>query len=336
MKAWAHLCIVASCVGLPLFVAASARQRGGVSDPNQALLRLGSRGARAHDPSTIVKCKNEYWFFCTGHGIPSYRSKDLVTWQPGPMIFREPRPWVKEAVPAHRTGMDFWAPDVIEVGGRYLLYYSASTFGKNTSAIAVATNATLDPDDPRYKWEDQGVVFRSAPPDNFNAIDPAVIHDGKRLWLTFGSFWSGIKLIELDPTTGKRISPDSKIYSLANNPQIEAPYIYKHGRNYYLFVNWGFCCRGINSTYEIRIGRSRSITGPYLDKEGKDLLASGGTLLLGSQAPMVGPGHAGIVREGHREWLSFHFYNAEENGMPTLGIRPITWDRDGWPTVGVN
>lgn len=319
MKAWAHLCVLSSCVGLSFIVGATAH--------------LIPHGPRAHDPSTIVKCKDEFWFFCTGHGIRSYHSKDLVTWKPGPMTFQQPLPWVREAVPAHKTGMDFWAPDVVQVGNRYLLYYSASTFGKNTSAIALATNATLDPSDPRYKWEDKGVVVSSASTDDFNAIDPAVIHDGKKLWLSFGSFWSGIKLVELDPATGKRIARDSKLYSIANNPQIEASYIYKHGRNYYLFVNWGFCCRGVNSTYEIRVGRSRSITGPYLDKEGKDLLQGGGTLLLGSEGSEIGPGHAGIVRQGRREWLSFHFYNGEENGAPTLGMRPIVWDREDWPRV---
>jgi arabinan endo-1,5-alpha-L-arabinosidase len=86
------------------------------------------------------------------------------------------------------------------------------------------------------------------------------------LWLVFGSFWSGIKLIQLDPKTGKRLKEDTTIHSLAFHKDIEAAAIYQHDGYFYLFVNWGACCRGVNSTYEIRAGRSREITGPYLDK----------------------------------------------------------------------
>ena len=101
--------------------------------------------------------------------------------------------------------MSFWAPDVIRVGDQYLLYYSVSVFGQNYSSIGLVTNPVLDPADPKYKWTDHGPVVQSQRGDRYNAIDPAVIldHEGK-LWMAFGSFWSGIKMIELDPKTGKR------------------------------------------------------------------------------------------------------------------------------------
>lgn len=295
---------------------------------------LGSRGVRLHDPSTIVKCKDEYWIFYTGRDVRSYRSKDLLKWEAGPVVFSNAPAWVAETVPANRSGRDFWAPDVIQVGDRYLLYYSVSSFGKNTSAIGLVTNPTLDPDDPKYQWTDQGVVITSSPRDDFNAIDPALFQDANgSLWMPFGSFWGGIKMIQLDPQTGKRIAPDSPVYGLAHYDSIEAPFIYRHDGKYYLFVNWGFCCRGTNSTYEIRVGRSDKVTGPYRDREGKDLLLGGGMQLLGTEDVFIGPGHAGILKEDDKFWFGFHFYNAAQRGSSTYAIRPLRWDQDGWPVV---
>ncbi len=149
----------------------------------------------------IVKCKDEYWVFYTGRGVPSYHSKDLVKWEAGPAVFTNAPDWIAQAVPANRW-MYYWAPDVIHLNDHYLLYYAASSFDKNRSAIGLATNPTLDPDDPKFHWTDQGIVVQSTNTDDFNTIDPAVSLDADgNLWLAFGSFWSGIKLIQLDPNT---------------------------------------------------------------------------------------------------------------------------------------
>jgi arabinan endo-1,5-alpha-L-arabinosidase len=294
---------------------------------------LGSRGVRVHDPSTIVKCKEHYWVFYTGRGIPSYRSIDMVEWEAGPPVFEAAPAWVPEAVPENRN-MYFWAPDIICVNGQYLIYYSVSSFGKNTSAIALATNSTLNPQDPKFRWTDGGIVIQSRLTNEFNAIDPALFRDQNgTLWMSFGSFWSGIKMIELDPATGKRITPDSPIYALAHHDTIEAPFLYHQGGRYYLFVNWGICCRGTNSTYEIRVGRADTVTGPYRDREGRDLLFGGGTRLLGTEDVFIGPGHAGIWHENGKHWLSFHFYNGAQRGLSTYAIRPLSWDNQGWPEV---
>ena len=153
------------------------------------------------------------------------------------------------------------------------------------------------------------------------------------MWLAFGSYWSGIKLVELEPKTGKRIAPDSPMHSLASNDHIEASFIHRRGTNYFLFLNWGQCCKGTNSTYEIRVGRSDKITGPYLDRERKDMIGGGGTLVLGSEGKFIGPGHAAIVNDGTQEWFSFHYYDAENRGRPALGVRKLSWDKDGWPVV---
>jgi arabinan endo-1,5-alpha-L-arabinosidase len=286
-----------------------------------------------HDPSRIVLCGDRYWVFATGQGIRTYSSVDLKVWSPGPPVFTTPPAWHRETVPNHRGHL--WAPDILKLGHRYRLYYSVSAWGKNTSAIGLATNSTLDPKDPEFAWKDDGVVIKSSATNDFNAIDPAVILDERgRVWMTFGSFWSGIKLVQLDAVTGHRLAPEGPVHSLAHTAAIEAPYLHHHGGNYYLFVNWGLCCRGTNSTYEIRMGRSPDILGPYLDRDGRDLLSGGGTLLLGSEGAEVGPGHASVFGPPTAEKLTFHLYDARHGGRPTLGLRDLAWTADGWPSVG--
>jgi arabinan endo-1,5-alpha-L-arabinosidase len=247
--------LVSFLVAAHCFGDVSAAETNSANAAGTSPVRPSPRDGRIHDPSTIVKCNHEYWLFATGMGIISRHSKDLVNWTNGPPVFTNAPAWTTNAVPGNRGY--FWAPDVIFLTNRYLLYYSVSTFGKNTSAIGLATNPTLDASNPNHAWTDQGIVIQSSRSNNFNVIDPAVTQDAEgNLWLAFGSFWSGIKLVQLNPATGKRITPDSPMYSLAHNDSIEAAFIYHHENRYHLFVNWGICCRGTNSTYEIRAGRS--------------------------------------------------------------------------------
>src|SRR5439155_4812703 len=149
-----------------------------------------------------------------------------------------------------------------------------------TSAIGRATNATLDPPAPAYHWVDTGIVIQSSPRSDCNAIAPSVMLDSSgKFWMAFGSYWSGIKLIQLDPSSGHRLGTNPPI-ALAWKEAIEAACLAEHNGYFYLFVNWGHCCRGVESTYNIRIGRSRNIRGPYLDQEGMELLRGGGSLFL--------------------------------------------------------
>ena len=320
------------------FRAASKPGAGVLTNSAAAGVAPYIRKAFAHDPSTIIKCKDEFWIFYTGRGVPSLHSKDLVTWAPGPNVFASAPPWVAKAVPENRSA-GFWAPDVAFLDGRYLLYYSASTFGKCVSGIGLATSPTLDPDDPAYWWTDQGLVIASTTNDDFNAIDPAIFHDANgSLWLAFGSFWSGIKMIQLDPQTGKRLAPDSPVFLLAHYDSIEASYLYQRNGYYYLFVNWGLCCRGTNSTYNIRVGRSRTVTGPYLDRDGTNMLFGGGTAFLETTRPYVGPGHAGIIEVNGQSWLSCHYEGVESapskrRRSSPVAILPLRWTADDWPEV---
>jgi len=328
---------------LAFSAAASAQADSGKPESGKpfAVLPLeesASRGITTRDPSDIVKCKNEYWVFYTGRGVPSYRSKDLVKWEPGPAVFKAAPEWIAKIVPENRN-MQYWAPDIIKLGDRFLLYYSVSSFGKMTSAIGLATNPTLDPADPAYHWTDQGFVVRTQDGDGYNAIDPSVFNDSDgSLWLTFGSYWTGIKLIQLDSQTGKQMAPDSKPLAIAHNESIEASYLCRHDNFYYLFVNWGGCCAGPKSTYNIRIGRSKSVTGPYLDKAGMDMLHSGGSLFLPTtNGPLIGPGHAGILKAQGKDWFTSDFEgDLRMEGKATLAIMPLRWNADGWPEATVN
>jgi arabinan endo-1,5-alpha-L-arabinosidase len=286
----------------------------------------------AHDPSTIVKDGAKYWVFATGRGIISLYSTNLTAWQAGPPVFTNRPTWTTNAVPGFRG--TYWAPDIIHIKDKFLLYYSVSTWGSQTSAIGLATSQSLDPANPHYGWTDCGIVIQSSPRDSFNTIDPSVTLDNSgRLWLAFGSYWSGIKIVQLDPISGKRLETNSPTSAVAWKDAIEASCLYQHDNYYYLFVNWGQCCRGVKSTYNIRIGRSPSPEGPYLSRDGKDMLQGGGSLLSETDGRFIGPGHAGIFTEGGTNWFSFHYYDGQKDGARTLGLRQMDWDADGWPVL---
>jgi arabinan endo-1,5-alpha-L-arabinosidase len=293
-----------------------------------------------HDPSSVLEQDGTFYLFYTAQGIRSKTSSDRIQWSTGPRVFGNDQipAWTTQNVPAF-TGT-FWAPDIAYFNNQYHLYYSVSSFGSQDSAIGLATNPTLDSADPNYQWTDRGPVIQSNPGQNpYNTIDPAIVQasDG-RIWMSFGSFWNGIYITELDPTTGKRITPNSTTYSIARHAvrppnAIEAPYIYERNGYYYFFVNWDSCCQGANSTYNIRVGRSTNITGPYLDQSGVSMTNGGGTLFLGTEGNFIGPGHISILTDEGVDWFGYHYYDRADNGASKYNLRRIFWDADGWPTA---
>jgi len=288
-----------------------------------------------HDPSTIVKEGNKYWVFATGQGIYSLYSTDLVNWTPGPraVFVNNAYPaWINTKVAGFQG--NFWAPECIFMNGKYYLYYSCSTFGSKVSAMGLATNVTLDPTSPNYRWVDEGEVLSSTASSQANAIDPAVFKDANGdVWFSYGSFFGGIRILQLNPATGKPINGTSTQQYAVANGNVEAAYLTKRGSYYYLFVNRGSCCQGVNSTYQVQVGRAASPTGPFLDQDGADLNQNGGTLLLSSAGRYIGPGHTGIFEENGIGYFSHHFYDGEDNGAPKLGIAKLTWTAAGWPVV---
>ena len=284
-------------------------------------------------------------FFCTGRGIGHFTSKDLDTWEEADPIFSEKPAWTDDVVPEFRNHI--WAPDVLFHNGQYYLYYSVSAFAKNTSAIGVVTNKTLDPADKDFQWVDHGIVIQSHPNrDLWNAIDPNIVFDENGVpWMSFGSFWEGLKLVKMDSSLTKIAEPQEwhtvarreRSFELADkNPgdaALEAPFIFKKENWYYLFLSWDLCCRGENSTYKVVVGRSRDVEGPYFDREGKNLFHGGGTLVIQGNENWYGAGHCSVYHFDGEDRLFFHAYDAGDNGRSKLKIKTIRWTSDGWPRV---
>jgi arabinan endo-1,5-alpha-L-arabinosidase len=306
--------------------------------------RLTGDISPVHDP-VLIRAGDTWYLFNTVSseseppGLIHIRtSKDLVTWTKVGAVFAKLPEWAKAAVPGTKG---LWAPDVAFVNGQYRVYYSVSTFGSNHSAIGLATSPTLDVSSPDYKWTDQGLVYASKLSSDHNAIDPNFIADreGKH-WLSFGSFWTGLKMIRLDPATGKPSAADTTLYPIARRPTpgaVEAPFIISRGDYYYLFASFDSCCRGAASTYYTVVGRSKNVTGPYVDFDGKPMMQGHGQVVLHAKLDKTrrfrGPGHPGIAQVGNREVMAWHAYDARNKGIPTLRIAPIGWTADGWPVV---
>ncbi len=292
---------------------------------------------RIHDPS-VIEIDGSFAAFGTGAqgptkgAIRTKTSPDGVRWTDAGVIGEGAPAWAKDAL-GYRP-VNVWAPSVSKRGGTAFLYYALSTFGGNEGAIGLMTSEAFDVAAPSANWTDRGLVLKSDPRDDFNAIDPFRIDlsDG-RAFLAFGSFWSGIKLRELDPATGKLIPEDTPMIPLASRHggAIEAASILEHDERFYLFVSFDQCCKGVASTYNIRVGRADRIEGPYLDREGRSMLDRGGTLVLGTTGRFIGPGGQEPVKTAKGEMLVYHYYDGADAGVAKLELAPIRWSSDGWP-----
>lgn len=291
-----------------------------------------------HDPSIAVLDDGLVSFAtgvegaADGGQVRTKASPDGLDWQETGALPGGQPAWIADEL--GYMPRNLWAPSVFAKDGTHYLYYSASSFGRNDSAIGVMTNAALDAADPTAGWVDQGLVIRSHAGDNYNAIDPFRIDTGGRAWLSFGSFWDGIRLVELDPATGKPL-PDAEILPIASRGggAIEAPAILEHGGKFYLFVSFDRCCNGLASTYRIMVGRADAITGPYLDAAGQPMLEGGGTEIAKSTGRYRGPGGQEVFLRDGEPWLVFHYYDRDQGGTPKLYLAPIMWSADSWPSI---
>jgi arabinan endo-1,5-alpha-L-arabinosidase len=304
-----------------------------------------------HDPALIVADDGTWYVYSTGlvnreNGgtIQIWSSNDEgTTWAFAGNVWDRIPGWIDTHFADGELPGNLWAPEITEHDGTYYLYYSASRFGGNNSLTALATNTTLDPSDPDYEWVDQGLVVSSPvagldpnnPGKTFNAIDAGIIEDVDGTpYMAIGSFWYGIFLVPIEWPSGKPVADwQSKTVNIADrfmpgNP-IEAPYITQHDGYYYLFVSFDSCCRGADSTYKVAVGRSASVKGPYLDKDGKDMFGGGGSVVLDSHGAVTGPGGQSVFGD----YLAFHYYDGSNQDIPyfpTLGLQKINWV-DGWP-----
>ena len=333
-----------TCVALLLLAFA---RRGSAQRPHE----LTGDFWGTHDPS-IIKQNDTWYVFATGKArdggqIAVRCSQDLKRWTLCGHVFEDIPQWIQEKSSATK---DLWAPDISFVNGEYRLYYAYSLFGKNLSGIALATNTTLDRTNPAYRWVDQGLVVQSTAGDDYNAIDPNFIVDADgRGWLSFGSFWGGIKLRRLD-NSGKVSTVDTTLYTIAARRKpdnaasakpglpadwqaVEAPFIFRHGDFYYLFVSWDLCCKGAKSTYRTMVGRAKAVTGPYVDAAGTPMRDGGGTEILRGNAAWTGPGGESVLAGIRDDLLVFHAYDSS-TGKPALQISIIDWSA-GWPRAAL-
>ncbi|CAM5708801.1 hypothetical protein SFUMM280S_01007 [Streptomyces fumanus] len=213
------------------------------------------------------------------------------------------------------------------------MYYSVSKFRSNTSAIGLAGSTTGQPG----SWADYGIVYTSNGASDYNAIDPNLFVDSDgKWWLSFGSWWTGIKMIQINPSTGKQLAGNTTRYSLASRPTgtkaVEAPYVVKRNGYYYLFASYDTCCAGTSSTYKVKVGRATSVTGPYYDRNGVAMTNNGGTPVLETHGNVIGPGGQSIMKDTDGDLIVYHYYDGADNGTPKLGINLLNWS-SGWPVA---
>ena len=301
-----------------------------------------------HDP--VMAFEDSTWYiFATGMGIQQMTSSDRQNWTvlPDPVMSVIPK-WTHDSVPGFRSHV--WAPDIIQWHGRWWLAYSCSTFGKNGSAIGLLSSRSL----AANMWKDEGCIVTSREKrDNWNAIDPNFVIDDATdtPWLVWGSFWDGIQIARLDSTMhiakGEKPQTIARRYDPSYTPDepnptsrfagtnaIEAPFIFKHYGYYYLFGSWDYCCRGAKSNYRVAVGRSKNVSGPYLDRNGKDMANGGGTIVIeGDKKEWEAAGHCAAYNFDGEDIFICHGYSATQNGAALLIQRPISWTADGWPEL---
>lgn len=271
-----------------------------------------------HDPSTIAECDGKYYTFGTGSG--GLISTDGWTWNGG----------------AVRPGGGA-APDVLKIGDRYLIAYSATgggLGGGHAGKVLTMWNKTLDPNSPDFAYSEPIEVAHSLDDEDCDAIDAGLLLDptNGRLWLSYGTYFGFIRIVELDPKTGKRVEGNKEINVAID---CEATTLTYRDGWYYLLGTHGTCCDGPNSTYNIVVGRSRNVTGPYIDNVGRDMLEGGGKMVIAAGNRKTGPGHFGrFIEEDGVEKMSFHYEaDFERSGRSVLAIRPLLW-KNGWPVAG--
>jgi len=301
--------------------------------PNPGLVTGDITGV--HDPGIVKAPNGTYILVTTGNWLEIRTSTDRINFRRIGSVWASGQPtWTYPYTLANNRSY-LWAPDISYRNGQFYLYYAASSFGSQRSAIFLATSPTGMPG----TWTHRGLVIETSSSNNYNAIDPNLIVDAQgRWWLTLGSFWTGIKLIRIEPSTGLRHATDRTVYSLArrtvNSGSVEAPFLFRHGSFYYLFVSFDFCCRGTSSTYRTMVGRSSSITGPYVDRNGVQMMNGGGTEIMATHGSIFGPGHPAVFTDVDADVFVYHYYwtnNPPTNGK--LGINLISWDSGGWPVV---
>lgn len=318
----------------------------GSSDPLALYSQIGATDP-VLDPS-IIRQGAVYYAFSTdvagyaGTGnLPIHCSADKRHWTLCGSVFPQGIPsWITRKIPGV---IGLWAPDISWFNGEYHLYYNGSLLHTQRTVIALATNTTLNPSDPAYQWVDRGEVMESKPGDDFNALDPNILIDTDHsIWLTYGSYWSGIKQRQIDPATGMLLASNPTRYDLATRPAvpndpIEGASLIHHGNYYYLFVSVDYCCETNNAdnNYKQAVGRATSPHGPFVDEMGTPMTSGGGTVLIEGDSTWHAPGGGTAYCDPQNgdSLIIFHAHNIDNDNTPYQWVKTLDW-QDDWPSIG--
>jgi len=316
---------------IQLFVIMNAHVCAQQRDAGKIIANNGLKGQLfVHDP-VMIKQGDTYYIFSTGMAVKT--SKDRINWMNAGTAFGKDSirfSWWNDDI---KDKIGLWAPDIHYSNGKYQLYYSVSAWMNFNSSIGLATNTTLDPTDPAYKWVDEGRVisFKNGG-EGVNVIDPNIFIDtDRRKYLIYGSYKAGLRLVELDYSTGKLKKEPPELTTITTSLG-EGSFIIKGPKYYYIFASRGRCCAGDSSTYQIVMGRSLQVKGPYLNKEGESWLDNKYSVFLAGDSAEHGRGHNGFFTEHDTTFIVYHAYTHSAGGASLLNIRPMYIDKDGWPT----
>ncbi|NCA17015.1 MAG: hypothetical protein EBS90_08205 [Betaproteobacteria bacterium] len=333
---------------VPVFVFHGKVSAAEIEWGNPAAARPPSVLQNMGDP-TIIKEGSWFYMYGSGAGIPGVRSTDLVNWVALPRVFpnNESPSWSPIPVDPSLASNLFWAPQITKYGTQYRMYYSHSTIGSQRSVIGLATANTLDPTSGSYGWTDQGLVLESVvdDPGGYNAIDPkmhveAAGENGaggnnvNKNWLMWGSYWSGIFVASLNRTTGKGVGTGkyqiaSRAQTNGAGPGIEGPTVVWKNGYYYLFVSYD-----VYESYNVRVGRSTNLIGPYVDRLGRSMTNGFATPLLAPYGKWRNTGHNDVLLGQSTGYDLFVNHIWTKDLVRALQVRPLFWDSDGWPLVG--
>ena len=289
-----------------------------------------------HDPD-IIRYEDGYALATTDNHMLMQFSEDALNWKNGEPAMPEFSKWLYDYAP---NMIDIWAPDIHYIGGEYRMYYCGSEMGIRSSGMGFMASKEIDPTKPGYGWTDMGEVIHTVKSDAYNAIDAAVLKDNDgKVWMAFGSWGTGIHILELNEETGK-VKDGAKMINIANRggSGIEGASLIEHDGYYYLFTAWDNCCKKgadlENNSYKTTVGRSNRIDGGYVDRSGKALLNGGGTILLSRYGRYYGPAGGEAFQDVNRQRFVNHYYDKNDGGNSYIQVRDIVYTDDGWPELG--
>ena len=289
-----------------------------------------------HDPD-IIRYEDGYALATTDNHMLMQFSEDALNWKNGDQAMPKFSQWLYKYAP---NMIDIWAPDIHYIGGEYRMYYCGSEMGIRSSGMGFMSSKEIDPTKPGYGWTDQGEVIHTVKSDSYNAIDAAVLKDlDGKVWMAFGSWGTGIHILELDESTGK-VKSGAKMKNIANRggAGVEGASLIEHNGKYFLFTAWDNCCKKgadlENNSYKTTVGRSNRIDGGYVDRSGKALLDGGGTILLSRYGRYYGPAGGEAFEDVNRQRFVNHYYDKNDGGNSYIQVRDIVWTEDNWPELG--